>query len=1051
LKRILLVCTSILLLGPVQAGHAAEHVITIYFGGTGLVEQGYNGSLTRWDTPSLLSEMHLNHKDQAGNQHKLFIPGVGARKYLSNPDGSTGPADHCRGNPKELFPIDLVSQAFRQQKESHKPICRNWKFTVNEAGEKLTTLKDELDLQSGDTMILNVIGHSRGAIAAMWFLHDGFTAGKIRDETFLDEWSTSGELTAVNLVILEPVPGIDLLDSDFEPIEKYDTGAQTDPLGHDPMSWDTFRLDGRIEKVVAIYAEDERSNLFGAVLPYIPRGTDTLMFRVRGGHQTMVGSLWRDGHAPQSFPILCPAPYTDPNLCDGAEHISDLIAVNNAVAITLIEVLGGPGWGGVTFSNWSSFLERSYGSEDFGGNDETRKSLFGSQVSTMRQSSLSSYYRQMRRSSYFPGPLWPTGLLLGLYNILPPVPLEEYAGGNCERIWWQWEGVFKPWSLNSHYTRCMERVFAPGVSPGHATRGLKYLEIPELTTGSTDPFNQDVAWDAIAAMREVHLDTGPELVAEANGPYILECSSPAQEEEVQLDSSGSIPGPGGTALEYKWGIFGGPEVIEIQGSEPEHANPLVSLGMGEYDVYLFTDDHASDVPGKDQTWINIEDTQGPVVTCPDDLVVECTGPSGAAASFADVTAVDACHAASVPECSAESGATFPIGENYVACTSYDYSPDVHHSQCLFRIDVFDGEPPVITGFDEPVSFPLSLDIDHTVVRVADLVSGVTDNCSVLTLDDLTITQVTRNVSTADSASLPASGFLVAGDGKSVDLAAGEYLVEVQVGDPSDNTTTRIFEVHVLSPLAVFEVTKDFSDDNPASVGVDISCNSGLPLTQSAEITETGEGFRIVTFTVKGFVHGDTDCTITETLVPGYTAGYVATGASAMEPDPDNPACRFVGVSYGERNFCAIGNTLQATPWRINVLWEGHDRHGVKLLPSELEVTCENVLEGGTGEPGTFTDTVALLPDASPYEYLVYPTGGEPASRCSAVAVSESRAVEFEQGCADWQPIEIGDEEASCTITATWFFEGIPVLDHYHMALMILLLFGIGAVAIRRIA
>lgn len=1046
MKQVLFICTTIITLCMAQVSHAAEHVITIYFGGTGLVEQGYNGTLTRWDTPSLLAEMHLNHQDAAFNQHKLFIPGVGARKYLTNPDYSLGPPDHCLGNPKEFFPVDIVSDTFQQQKNSHKPICRNWKFTVHDAVVKLATLVNDAGITGGDTVILNLIGHSRGAIAAMWFLDQSFADGAT-----LDEWSDAGVLTATNLVILEPVPGIGLLSKNFDPVEKYDTGLKVDPLGDEPMGWDIFRLDPRVEKVIAIYAEDERSNKFGAVLPYINRGTETLMFRVRGGHQTMVGSLWRDGHSPQSFPIICPAPYTDPNLCDGANHISGLIAVNNVVAITMIEVLGGPGWGNVTFRNHDSFLTDVYGSGNYGGNDDTRKSLFGMQVSNMRKSSLSSYYKQMRRSSYFPGPLWPTGIFANVSNLVPPIPLEEYRGGNCERLYWNWEGVFKPWSLNSDYSRCMERVYAPGHSPGHATKGLEFLEIPELTTGTKDPFNNNTAWDVIAAMGEVHLETGPELVAEANGPYIVECDDYSLEEEVQLDSTGSIPGPGGAALTYKWNVFGGTEDIVIEGTEPEHANPVVTLGLGNYDVYLFTDDLVNRPAAIDQTRITIQDTTGPVLNCPGDVAVECTGPEGASAEFANATAVDACYPWTAPICSAESGEVFPVGESTVICSSKDHSSRANQGQCLFNVKVFDDEPPVIVGIDEPLRIPLSLDIDHAMVGIADLVTAVTDNCSILTLDGLTITQVIRNVATADSSSLPASGFLVADDGKSVGLAAGVYLVELLVEDPSENMTTRTFEVHVLQPLSVFEVRKDFSDDNPAGVTVDISCNSGLPLTQSAEISETGEGFHVVTFTVQGFVHGDTDCTITETTVPGYIASFEATGASAMDPDPENPGCYFSGVSYGDVNHCTIGNALQPVPWYLTVAWSGDNQHGIPPQPVELEVNCENVLEGGSGQPGSFTDTITLDPGALPFEYPVYPTWSEPASRCRTEAVSGSRAVEFDQGCADWLEIRVGDEVAECTVIATLFFEGIPALDRYHVALMIFLLLGFGLVGIRRIA
>jgi hypothetical protein len=40
---------------------------------------------------------------------------------------------------------------------------------------------------------------------------------------------------------------------------------------------------------------------------------------------------------------------------------------------------------------------------------------------------------------------------------------------------------------------------------------------------------------------------------------------------------------------------------------------------------------------------------------------------------------------------------------------------------------------------------------------------------------------------------------------------------------------------------------------------------------------------------------------------------------------------------------------------------------------------------------------------------------------------------------------------SCTITNTLFFEGIPTLNHYGMALMALLMLGLGVLGLRRFA
>jgi len=71
----------------------------------------------------------------------------------------------------------------------------------------------------------------------------------------------------------------------------------------------------------------------------------------------------------------------------------------------------------------------------------------------------------------------------------------------------------------------------------------------------------------------------------------------------------------------------------------------------------------------------------------------------------------------------------------------------------------------------------------------------------------------------------------------------------------------------------FGVTKTFADDNPASIEVTISCNTGLPLTQSADIDDDNP----ITFVVEEVDMAIVECAITEDGEAGYTGSYVANG------------------------------------------------------------------------------------------------------------------------------------------------------------------------------
>ena len=59
------------------------------------------------------------------------------------------------------------------------------------------------------------------------------------------------------------------------------------------------------------------------------------------------------------------------------------------------------------------------------------------------------------------------------------------------------------------------------------------------------------------------------------------------------------------------------------------------------------------------------------------------------------------------------------------------------------------------------------------------------------------------------------------------------------------------------------------------------------------------------------------------------------------------------------------------------------------------------------------------------------------------------AAEVDNGCED---INVSHGEGdSCLITNTVFFEGIPTLSQYGMAIMALLMLGVGMVGFRRFA
>jgi hypothetical protein len=90
--------------------------------------------------------------------------------------------------------------------------------------------------------------------------------------------------------------------------------------------------------------------------------------------------------------------------------------------------------------------------------------------------------------------------------------------------------------------------------------------------------------------------------------------------------------------------------------------------------------------------VTVVDTTAPVLTMSPDLVVEATGPSGAAATFTN-TATDVVDGAVVPSCDATSGDTFPLGVTTVSCTATDAAGN--SSSGSFTVTVQDTTAPTL--------------------------------------------------------------------------------------------------------------------------------------------------------------------------------------------------------------------------------------------------------------------------------------------------------------------------------------------------------------------
>ena len=241
--------------------------------------------------------------------------------------------------------------------------------------------------------------------------------------------------------------------------------------------------------------------------------------------------------------------------------------------------------------------------------------------------------------------------------------------------------------------------------------------------------------------------------------------------------------------------------------------------------------------------------------------------------------------------------------------------------------------------------------------------------------------------------------------------------------------------------ARFQVTKDFDDDNTAEVDVVISCNTGLPLTQSTSISEGDD----VTFVVGDFADGAMDCQITETVPGGYTASY-----SYGDDQTSSDGCFFEEVGLGTFNTCDITNSLDQVDIEVTKVWIDENEQFNAINYAEAYWFCEDVAfeceDDGYGY--CYHGYLEFLGNPGSDGFSVYPNwDGGTECEVSEVEIADGNVEVDDSNCGSLTVFPgVG---ASCTIYNTRLYAGIPTLSQYGLAVLALLMLGVGLVGFRR--
>jgi len=261
--------------------------------------------------------------------------------------------------------------------------------------------------------------------------------------------------------------------------------------------------------------------------------------------------------------------------------------------------------------------------------------------------------------------------------------------------------------------------------------------------------------------------------------------------------------------------------------------------------------------------------------------------------------------------------------------------------------------------------------------------------------------------------------------------------------------------------ATFTVSKIFEDaftlEDVPEVTLQLKCNSGNPLIQTITLENAILEPEVVF--VLDNIPDETDvaCEVTEIGNDDYDTSYRCSQRSDSTVDndecgrraSDGTSCRWTEVEGGHENSCSIINIPKPATFTITKEWDIKGSAGDSYSAAvTFELSCNNFIR-----PFSFYspfsrkyNVYGLNPD--PVEVEVETWFGD--AVCTVSEIFVDSAAETENDCSGVMSAAKNSED-SCHFTNTLFFEGIPTLSQYGLALMALLMLSIGVAGFRRFA
>jgi len=236
----------------------------------------------------------------------------------------------------------------------------------------------------------------------------------------------------------------------------------------------------------------------------------------------------------------------------------------------------------------------------------------------------------------------------------------------------------------------------------------------------------------------------------------------------------------------------------------------------------------------------------------------------------------------------------------------------------------------------------------------------------------------------------------------------------------------------------------------------LSCTGAVSTQQNVVFTATTDAVLFV-YDIINIPEGQqVDCKVSEDVPPNYVADYEESGCqngSCGDSDQGLDHCFWPDVDFDGTYTCTITNRPLPATVTVSKTWvvEGADQGFNPHHEIIAECNSSVGIYGGWGGcyNATNCDAGISVDEAvdDEYEFTIFKPR-YPNTHCVFFENTFDSVVESDNSDCDGFLVTAGSE-FECEIVNTVFFEGIPTLSQYGMAILALLMLGVGLVGFRR--